>query len=212
MVDSFEKLAMQRIERQLEKSSRVLDIGCSSGGLFSPLFAKHIADRSILYHGIDPDKYKLGLLRQAWKDPNVRLFNTDIEHFTPISHYDLAVVSYTWHHIRDVTNVLDKVRQLLKTGGNLLVIDEGTPGLSTHTVEQEPLEPHMEGLRREFRTEARLQQYIRYVHSNSFNIIFRNPDVNEIEQDLDQHGFVIDDKLVMNKGDKACFMLLARKK
>jgi ubiquinone/menaquinone biosynthesis C-methylase UbiE len=208
----FHELVGRRIEQQLEKSSLVLDIGCSSGGPFSSLFAKHIADNSIIYHGIDPDKYMLGILEKAWEGTNVRLFNTDIEMYNSDTQYDIAFISYTWHHIRDASAILHKVRSLLSPGGMLLVIDEGSRETGAHTVEQEPLEPHMEELRRVFKTEEGLKKYIQYVYSNSFNIIFRNPDVGEIEKGLKQHGFVLDDKVVMNKGEKACFMLLGRKK
>ncbi len=102
------------IAQHLPEKGRLLDVGCSAGGLMVS-FAKH--GWEVL--GTDPDsgyvsygKDRLGLRIEAMSAEDMVL---------PEAHYDLIIITGSLEHVFDVNRVLQLCRKACKPGGLLYI-------------------------------------------------------------------------------------------
>ncbi|MCW5236568.1 class I SAM-dependent methyltransferase [Verminephrobacter eiseniae] len=102
------------IARYLPEKGRLLDVGCSAGGLMVS-FAKH--GWEVL--GTDPDsgyvnfgKNRLGLRIEAMSAEDMVL---------PDAHYDLIIITGSLEHVFDVNRVLQLCRKACAPGGLLYI-------------------------------------------------------------------------------------------
>lgn len=121
----------------LEKGDRVADIGAGTG-LFTMLFADEVGDEGWVY-GVDiamPFVARIGELADQrgltnitpllGGERNVRLAPESI---------DVAFVCDTYHHFEYPQSMLASVRQTLRPGGRLVIVDfERLPGQSSEWV------------------------------------------------------------------------------
>lgn len=202
------------MEKLLVDRPKVLDIGCSSGGTFSELFLRFVESGLIDYHGIDPDEYLLRLLKDAWgKYEDVHLHATDLSGFgSQLGQFDIAVLSYTYHHLPDAIVSMEKIHSLLRPGGTFFFVDDYNPNQHECTVHAEPLEPIMEGLKKIFDSDSELNEYLGYIKGKEFNIIYRNPEFESVARQIANKGFVIDESFQTDgPNDKKLFFICARK-
>lgn len=189
--ETFNKLAGDFLEGQTPVHAKVLDIGCSSGGAFSEYFWRVLKKKDIEYHGIDPDRWMLALLRRSRRDyRKVHLYCCTIDEFShPLSSFDQVVLTYTYHHLPDVGSLFTKIRDLLRPEGSLLIVDDCLPGETAAISGEEPTE--MKSLRKLLPPD-RINRYLGYVHDSGFKMVYRNPNIQEMEASLKGIGFNIE--------------------
>lgn len=107
-------LLYNSLQPHLPERGRLLDVGCSAGGLMVP-FVKHGWDA----FGTDPDLgyvaygcERLGLKIEAVAAEDMKL---------PSGHYDLIVITGSLEHVYDVNRVLEICRRASADAGLLLV-------------------------------------------------------------------------------------------
>ncbi len=91
------------------RSARVLEVGCGRGELALALDAAgHVVT------AIDPDAPEGGIFHRV-----------TIEEFDGHSAFDAVVASWSLHHVRDLSFVLDKISHSLRPGGVLILNEFG---------------------------------------------------------------------------------------
>lgn len=103
---------------------RVLDVGCGEQ-LYRDTLEPLVRSGALRYTGLDPDELSISRLRAAL--PDGRFLVGGIEDFRgePAS-YDHILCLRSLNHVFDVDEALARMAELLKPGGQLLIV-EGTP-------------------------------------------------------------------------------------
>jgi SAM-dependent methyltransferase len=98
--------------RRLRKGARILDFGCSSGRLLAPLAVDYDC------HGfeINPDAAR------AAASKGLRMVSEDSLETQACGSFDVIILSDVFEHLSSPMFVLRKVRNLLKTGGELILV------------------------------------------------------------------------------------------
>jgi SAM-dependent methyltransferase len=96
-----------------------LDIGCGTGD-----FVRLLAARSEHVLGIDLSPEMIAVARESSRGyRNIDYLNADVLNYAlPADHYDCIVSIATLHHL-DLAPILGKMRDALRAGGVLLVLD-----------------------------------------------------------------------------------------
>jgi SAM-dependent methyltransferase len=104
--------------RQLPiKVERILDVGCGQG-----LFASKVANRAQRVDAIDLDRATIEEAVNQYSASNVYYQQADfLEADLPNNTYDAIVAIASVHHM-DLLEVLQKMRQLLRPSGKLLIL------------------------------------------------------------------------------------------
>lgn len=104
--------------RQLPiKFERILDVGCGQG-----LFASKVADRVELVDAIDLDRAIIEAAVNQHSASNICYQQADfLEADLPNNTYDAIVAIASVHHM-DLSGVLQKMRQLLRPSGRILIL------------------------------------------------------------------------------------------
>ncbi len=101
-----------------KKSSRILDIGCSTGTLLG-LFRKK-GYRSV--HGMDPSPVCANSAKEQY---GVKVYTGPISEIGTVlgkkAKFDCIILSGVLEHIRDLSHTLDAIARLLPSGGLLVV-------------------------------------------------------------------------------------------
>jgi SAM-dependent methyltransferase len=97
--------------------ARVLEVGCGRGDL-----ARAIARAGHRVVAIDPDAPAGDLFRA-----------TSLEEFTDPEPFDAAVASLALHHVADLPGALDKIAQMLRPAGRLIVNEHAVDRLDEPT-------------------------------------------------------------------------------
>jgi len=106
---------------ELKKDSRILEIGCGDG------FLSHLIPDSIHYVGIDISSkmIKEALRKNKENRKNISFEKVDAKDFIKFSSdnsYDLIIFSFSWKYFD--TNFQNKILNILKENGSLVIIDE----------------------------------------------------------------------------------------
>ncbi|BCD62610.1 methyltransferase [Nitratiruptor sp. YY08-26] len=99
-----------------EKNLKILDFGCGTGLVSYEL--TNIAD-SIT--GIDTSPKMVEMFNAKSTTPAIKAFCKDIDEIE--KKFDLIVSSMTFHHIKDIDAIIEKLRKKLQPGGIICVAD-----------------------------------------------------------------------------------------
>lgn len=102
------------------RGGRVVDLGCGSGQ-HAALFAGHYAE--VL--AVDVSAPMLELARRRRHRHNIRYEQRDLADVTPGTDgtFDLVFTAHTLHHAPDLELALTEIRDLVRPGGQAIVID-----------------------------------------------------------------------------------------
>jgi len=140
--ESFNKLAMGYdfmdslhnnndyfIERMPDRRELALDIGCGTG-----IVAQALANYFGKVVGIDISNEMLSIARNKRTAPNIEYLEMDAETVYPGTKYDYIVSRTTFHHIRDVPAMIEKLKSMTNSGGRIAILDctyeKGSPSIA----------------------------------------------------------------------------------
>jgi SAM-dependent methyltransferase len=125
-------------QRMPRRAGRALDLGCG-GGQHAELFARHYDE--VL--GVDLSAPMLELGRTRRPHANVRYEHRDLLDLTPAEDgtFDLVFSAHTLHHVPDLRQALPRIRELVRPGGQAILVDN--------------VDPRRQASRRWFKAEAR---------------------------------------------------------
>ena len=113
------------IARYIQRPGRILEIGCATG---------NVADvfRDFDYVGVDTDPELIALACRKFTEPNYRFYCLDVlaAELPEEADFDYVLISHTAHHLPDdyLKRLLHKSCQLLRPGGQLVILDMVSPG------------------------------------------------------------------------------------
>ncbi len=108
----------------------VLDVGCGEGP-YAATLAGLAKSGDVRYVGIDPDAGRIARLQKEWGW--AELHATTAEEFVAASAgraFDHILILRSWNHLSDPSSVVTALRQMLRPGGSLLVVDNSAFGLA----------------------------------------------------------------------------------
>lgn len=100
------------------KKGRALDIGCGSGLLVEKLASYY--DEVV---GIDISNQMLELAKSKRQLTNTVYLNMNAEHMDFNEKFDLIVSRTTFHHLSDITSVIEQMIGLLNEDGKIVILD-----------------------------------------------------------------------------------------
>ena len=111
---------LQLIETHLTNAETILDIGCGTG-LVSNLFAIKNPDKKFVALDFS-DAVDYGLkFAQTQKINNISYIKQDFVTYHDTQKYDVVICQGVLHHIPDYELALEKMQQLVKPGGKLVL-------------------------------------------------------------------------------------------
>lgn len=113
-IEYFTKIVDFLLPYLPDKEAKILDIGCSTGGLLSIFKSKGY--KNLL--GIDPSPQCVETARALYK---VRAAVGTISDFNPVEKFDLVILSAVLEHLVDFVSAIQQIRSLLNEKGLLLV-------------------------------------------------------------------------------------------
>ncbi|MEW6087958.1 MAG: class I SAM-dependent methyltransferase [bacterium] len=113
-IDHYTKIVNFLIPHIKDKNARILDIGCSTGGLLSIFKLNGYSNLS----GIDPSP---SCVRSAKELYDIEASVSDISNFNTSGKYDLIILSAVLEHLVDFNDSMQKIRALLKDNGLLFI-------------------------------------------------------------------------------------------
>jgi SAM-dependent methyltransferase len=112
--------------------SSILDLGCGVGSLTSLLAVRF---RSAFIVGLDKSRFLLGELKSKKMRPNISVVQGDVPAFPlKTEYFDLVTAVQVMHEIlhfkgpRELTDTIESVCNLLREGGEFIVLDHRNPG------------------------------------------------------------------------------------
>lgn len=131
MSDVQKEHGKQLIEQlSIEKSVKVLDLGCGTGYL-SALLADCVGPEGEVV-AVDPSKARLMLARKQYSRPNMVFLEANDMTF-PEDQYNLVFANHVLHWIEDKLTLMDKVYRNLKPGGQFAFV---VPERSSKTLDK----------------------------------------------------------------------------
>ena len=123
--DEYQKPHEVLMALDLKPGETIADIG-SGSGYFTLRFAAHVgAEGRVFAVDIDPEMVRH--LNRRLRDAGVRNVQTILaepsDPLLPDASVDRFVVVDTWHHIEDQLGYLALMKKMLKTGGQVVMID-----------------------------------------------------------------------------------------
>ncbi len=110
----------------------VLDIGCGEGP-YDELLASSAASGRVRYTGLEPHPTRVAELRRRW--PWATLLTSTVERLAaredaPRAEFDHLLVLRSWNHIESPAAAVAFMRQALRPGGSVTVVDNVAFGLA----------------------------------------------------------------------------------
>lgn len=112
--DSTYELVWKFAKKHLDKSSSVLDIGCSTGSLLAFLKEKGYSN----LYGIDPAPACRKVAKEKY---GIKVDTYYIEDLKPKKKYDFIILSQVLEHLIDIKGAISKIHSLLREGGYLFI-------------------------------------------------------------------------------------------
>jgi SAM-dependent methyltransferase len=113
--------------RGLVADARILDVGCGDG--FHLAVLKEFGQPSWRLEGVDPSDRAVAAGRQQ----GLTMHHGTVQDLDlPRASYDLAFMIATIEHVDDPAGVLDRVRSLLRPGGQVVIVTDNTDTLDFH--------------------------------------------------------------------------------
>lgn len=104
-------------DSELNKKSRVLDLGCGSGR-----WTKYMADKAGRIEAVDPSEAVFSAASTYGNLKNVRFSQAGVDNIPfPDNSFDFIISLGVLHHITDTQMALNSVMKKLKPGGNILL-------------------------------------------------------------------------------------------
>ncbi len=100
------------------RKGAALDIGCGSG-----LLALELAKNYESVVGIDISEEMLAIARFKRFAPNIQYICMDASQLSLNTKFDLIVSATTLHHMPNLPSILQAIKQLLKPGGKIAILD-----------------------------------------------------------------------------------------
>jgi SAM-dependent methyltransferase len=160
--------------------ARVLEVGCGEGEL-----ARALAYAGHSVTAIDPRAPEGTIFRR------VRL-----EEFSEPGPFDYVVASQSLHHVEDLGRALEKVTNLLRAGGALIVVERargGERGGRDHGDHADPAEAHFAGWAEEgFHDFGRMRDELgrRFVERHFEWVPYLYPDLDEGTSEADESAAI----------------------
>lgn len=110
---------LREIESVMQDGIDVLDVGCGTG-LVSNLFADKYKSNFTAVDFSDSIDYARDFAKKQ-KIKNVTWVKKDFLHYTSKKQYDVIICCGVLHHIPQYEQALDKIKQLLKPNGKLIL-------------------------------------------------------------------------------------------
>jgi len=119
----YEKLLVNEIRKT---KGRLLDVGCGQGN-HTNIIKELYLENKLVYHGIDPDKSKLNLLRSKLNNIKNDLIELKIGTAEKLSYrknyFDTVLLIRSYSHILDLDSALGNIKKVLKKNGTLIIMD-----------------------------------------------------------------------------------------
>lgn len=113
-IDYYTKIVNFLIPHISDKNARILDIGCSTGGLLSIFKLNGYSNLS----GIDPSPSCVRATKELY---NIGATVNNISNFNSNVKFDVIILSAVLEHLVDFSNSMQKIRSLLKDQGLLFI-------------------------------------------------------------------------------------------
>ena len=111
-------IATRIIKKNLNRKSRILDVGCANGNFINYCKRYFHCD----CYGIEPSKEAFKLAKINSKN---KVFNTNFENFKSQEKFDLICFWASFEYCTDIDLVMKKIKTLLKKNGILLIYISG---------------------------------------------------------------------------------------
>jgi len=123
----YHKFLLQHVPKECRHA---LEVGCGTGA-----FARHLAERAehVTAMDLSPEMIRVARTHSA-HFPNIDYLLADVSEYDfPANHFDCIATVATLHHL-PLRAVLLKLKQALKPGGSLLVLDLFEPERNLRTL------------------------------------------------------------------------------
>lgn len=110
----------EKLHSVLSKGSRVLDIGCGTGGLLSKIYKEYPKSRLV---GIDPSNKALSLARQIMGGKPITLLNMSAESMKFAEEFEIVFLCESLYTIKDKERVVLNCWRALKNHGTIVIIE-----------------------------------------------------------------------------------------
>jgi 2-polyprenyl-3-methyl-5-hydroxy-6-metoxy-1,4-benzoquinol methylase len=101
-----------QFEKHLSSKSKVLEVGCSFGGIISQVAESGVAE----YHAVEPNKQDADFVEKMI--PDLKLYSNSFEEADlPEEFYDLVICFEVLEHVSSPRLFLEKTSKVLKRGG-----------------------------------------------------------------------------------------------
>ena len=97
---------------------RALDIGCGSG-----ILAERLSTYFGEVVGIDISNEMLEIAKNKCQSTNTTYINMNAENLIFTEKFDYIVSRTTFHHLRDIPNVINNLKELLNEDGKMVIFD-----------------------------------------------------------------------------------------
>jgi SAM-dependent methyltransferase len=184
-IDYFTKIVNFLIPHVNDNNAKILDIGCSTGGLLSVFKLKGYSNLV----GIDPSPECARITKELY---GIEATANTISNFDPAEKFDLIILSAVLEHLVDFSNSMPKIKALLKDRGLLFI----------EVPDAERFSLYISAPFQQFSTEHinYFSQYsIRNLLSNfSFRVIETQPNEHKLNQTTDPDIFSLSQKTYEN--------------
>lgn len=113
---------MRELDRDINNEPDIIDMGCGTGAV---LKAVHDQNKDAHLTGVDISQDMLDVAEKKFgAADNVKWVRSDLENFDEGQGcYDIVICLFVYHHIQDQTAFLDRLIQLAKPGGKIVIAD-----------------------------------------------------------------------------------------
>jgi ubiquinone/menaquinone biosynthesis C-methylase UbiE len=105
----------------LKSNLKILDVACGTGFLIKKLLE---TNSKIEITGIDISKEMIAIAKKRFENnKNVTLIKANAEKFEVKDKFNIIIFNSAMHYIKDIEDLIVKLRQLLSSNGYLIIVD-----------------------------------------------------------------------------------------